>query len=114
MSARKSRRAVLAELVLLANPSEFRVHSSNDTALSVEFDTIAELQAWLVATGLDNLDVLTRLREGVDKDGRPTRTMVAYPIWHGWEIYASAVEQAAAPLDPEVGDRLTELTEGDQ
>lgn len=106
MSARKSRRAVLAELVLLADPAGFHAHSDG-TALSIEFDTIAELQAWLAAAGLESPDLLTGVREGVD-DGRPYRSMHAYPNWHGWEIYASAVETgaAAAPLDPEVADRL--------
>lgn len=109
MSARKSRRAVFAEVLLLGNPSELRSRQDG-VSLAVEFDTIAELRAWMTAAGLDIANVLIGDREGT-LDGRPYRAVHAYPTVHGWEIYASATERDELSLDVEVADRLTVLTE---
>lgn len=110
MSIRKNRRAVMAELLLLANPAG--IHAREDgVSLSVDFDTIAELRSWLDVSGLNTPDLLTGEREGTYRDGRPYRAMNAYPTWHGWEIYANATETAntAPPLDPQTADQLAAL-----
>lgn len=110
MSIRKNRRAVMAELLLMANPARIDAHEDK-VSLAVNFDTIAELRSWLDASGLNTPDLLIGEREGTFRDGRPYRAMNAYPTWHGWEIYASATETTdpAPPLDPQTADQLTAL-----
>lgn len=110
MTDRKTRRAVMAELLLLANPSTIRVHTP-DVSLSVTFDSIAELQSWLHLAGLHDPDMLTGEHEGTTDDGRPYRSMNAYPTWHGWEFYAHAADytDTTPQLDPATADRLAAL-----
>jgi hypothetical protein len=100
----------MAELLLMANPAGVRA-SEDEGSLSIDFDTIAELRSWLDASGLNAPDLLTGEREGTLPDGRPYRAMNAYPTWHGWEIFANAVEmtEPATPLDPQTADQLTAL-----
>ena len=110
MSIRKNRRCVMAELLLLADPTDIRIHPDG-VSLSVGFDRIAELRSWLHLAGLNAPDLLTGQCEGTDDDGRPFRSMTAYPDWHGWHVYASATEYTAAAqaLDTEVADQLAVL-----
>ncbi|MDM4720133.1 hypothetical protein QTQ03_26570 [Micromonospora sp. WMMA1363] len=99
----------MAELILLANPTGIAVHSDG-TSLTVDFDSIADLTSWLHLAGLTDPDLLTAEHEGTSSDGRPYRSQVAYPTWHGWEFYAHAREYTdTAPLDPATADRLTAL-----
>ncbi|SCL64944.1 hypothetical protein GA0070604_5324 [Micromonospora eburnea] len=108
---RKNRRAVMAELLLLANPTAIRVRSDG-TSLDVNFDSIAELRSWLHLAGLDGPDVLFgKEHQGADSDGRPYRAVNAYPTWHGWKIYAHATEYTdrGAHLDASTTDRLAAL-----
>ncbi|WTY53946.1 hypothetical protein OG617_12530 [Micromonospora sp. NBC_01412] len=100
----------MAELLLLAAPTSIRVHHDDDGSISITFAAIAELRAWLDGAGLNAPDLLTAEREHTDNDGRPVRSMHAYPTWHGWEIYADATEAIdVAPLDPETVTALTGL-----
>lgn len=110
MSDRKSRRAVMAELLLLASPTTIRVHTP-DVSLSVAFDSIAELKSWLHLAGLNDPDMLTGEHEGTTNDGRPYRSMNAYPTWRGWEFYASAREftDSGGDLDAQTADGLAAL-----
>lgn len=110
MSTRKNRRAVMAELLLLANPTAIRVHTT-DISLSVDFDSIAELKSWLHLAGLNDPDMLTGEHQGTTDDGRPYRVMTAYPTWHGWEFYATATEytDGGSQLDPQTTEQLAAL-----
>lgn len=109
MSTRKSRRAVLAELLLLADPTSIQTHSDG-MSLSINFDSIAELRSWLESAGLNSPDLLTSERTRTDDDGRPYRSMYAYPTWYGWEIYAHAREYTTGPdLDPTTVEQLAAL-----
>ena len=106
MTARKSRRAVYAELLLLANPTDIHLHRDKRT-LSVDFDSIAELRSWLRLAGLNSPDLLIGENDGTTDDGRPYRSMTAYPTWYGWEIFARARDCAdAMPLDAQTAERL--------
>lgn len=108
MSIRKSRRAVMAELLLMANPTSIHAHRDG-SGLSVDFDSIAELRSWLDLAGLNSPDLLTREHDRT-RDGRPYRVMCAYPTWHGWDIYATATDYTtAAPLDSTTADQLAAL-----
>ncbi|MBO4159301.1 hypothetical protein [Micromonospora antibiotica] len=100
----------MAELILLADPTFIRVHTPG-VSLSVTFDSIADLKSWLHLAGLNDPDMLTGEHDGTADDGRPYRSMNAYPTWHGWEFYASAREytDTAGPLDPSTADRLAAL-----
>ena len=110
MSVRKNRRAVMAELLLLADPTAVRVFREG-TALSIDFDSIAALKSWLHLAGLNDPDLLTGEHDGTDAEGRACRSMSAYPTWHGWEVYATAIEPAdtAPPLDAQTVDQLAAL-----
>ncbi|MEV0727706.1 hypothetical protein [Polymorphospora sp. NPDC050346] len=109
MTERKSRRAVFAELLLLANPTRMQVFSDGKH-LSIDFESIADLKSWLFLAGLDSDDLLSGERSHTDDDGRPYRSMTAYPTWHGWEIYASARDYTdPGPLDTDTTDKLTAL-----
>lgn len=109
MSDRKNRRQVLAELLLLADPTGIHVRDDGGS-LTVEFDSLAALRSWLHLAGLDTDALLTGERDGV-YDGRPYRSAYAYPTWHGWEIYAQAREYTdqGGRLDPGTADRLAAL-----
>jgi hypothetical protein len=103
-----NRRAVFAEALLMADPSE--LEQRDETSLRIEFDTITELRSWLAAAGLDTPDLLASETSHVTPDGRPYRSMHAYPTWHGWEIYAEARDyDDVAPLDEPTRDQLREL-----
>lgn len=109
MTDRKNYRAVMAELLLLAAPTAIHVHSDH-RGMAITFATVAELRAWLDAAGLNAPDLLTAERERTDHEGRPVRSMNAYPTWHGWEIYANAVEPVdMPPLDQATVTALTGL-----
>jgi hypothetical protein len=110
VSVRKNRRAVLAELLLLADPIEFRVRSDGES-VAIDFDRVAELKSWLHLAGLNAADVLIGEHEGTDDDGRPYRSMNAYPTWHGWKIYAHAIEHidTGMPLDAHTAEQLAAL-----
>lgn len=110
MSIRKNRRAVMAELLLLADPTAVRVRLDGES-LAVDFDSIAELQSWLHLAGLNAPGLLTGKYEDTDDDGRAFRSMHAYPTWHGWKVYAGAVEytDAGKTLDPGTADQLAAL-----
>ncbi|EEP74270.1 hypothetical protein MCAG_04597 [Micromonospora sp. ATCC 39149] len=100
---------MMAELILLANPTEIRFRSDG-TSVAVDFDSIADLKSWLHLAGLNDPDMLTGEHDGTTDDGRPYRQMNAYPTWHGWEFYASATEYTDAPaLDASTADRLAAL-----
>ena len=107
---RKSRRAVMAELLLLADPTAIRVRGDG-ISLDVDFDTIAALRSWLHLAGLNGPGLLGgKERQGINSDGRPYRTVNAYPTWHGWEIYAHATEYTTGPdLDPSTVEQLAAL-----
>ncbi|MEV7229690.1 hypothetical protein AB0M79_22085 [Polymorphospora sp. NPDC051019] len=106
MTERKSRRAVFAELLLLANPTSMRVFSDGKH-LSIDFDSIADLKSWLFLAGLNSDDLLSGEHSHTDDDGRPYRRMNAYPTWHGWEIYASARDYTdPGPLGTDTVDKL--------
>ena len=109
MTDRKPRRAVFAELLLLADPIE--IHQRGDgVSLSIRFATVADLRDWLIAADLNSPDLLAGEHTG-EADGRPYRSMNAYPTWHGWEIYANAIEfTAASDLDPDTRTHLSALT----
>lgn len=110
MSIRKNRRAVMAELLLLADPTAVRVRLDGES-LSIDFDRIAELQSWLHLAGLNSPDLLTGKYEDTDDEGRAFRSMNAYPTWHGWKVYANAIEytDAGKALDPGTADQLAAL-----
>jgi hypothetical protein len=110
MTDRKTRRAVMAELLLLADPTGIQVRPDG-VSLYVTFDSIGALRSWLSLTGLDGPDLLTGEHEGTRDDGRPYRSMHAYPTWHGWEIYAHASEytDTTPQLDPATADKLAAL-----
>ena len=100
----------MAELLLTSAPNTIR--DMGDGKLSIDFDTIAEVRAWLTAVGLDSPDLLTGEHDGTATDGRPYRSFNAYPTWHGWSIYATATEYPTLlPLDADTTGRLTALTE---
>ncbi|TDB81505.1 hypothetical protein [Micromonospora sp. KC721] len=100
----------MAELILLANPTAITVQSDG-ISLAVDFDSIAELKSWLHLAGLNDPDMLIGEHQGTANDGRPYRSLNAYPTWHGWEIYAHAIEYTdnGAPLDPTTADQLAAL-----
>ncbi|NJP34154.1 hypothetical protein [Micromonospora thermarum] len=101
----------MAELILLSNPAGIAIRSDG-TSLAVDFDSIAELHSWLHLAGLNGPDVLIgKEHEGTSSDGRPYRSVNAYPTWHGWEIYAHAVEytDSGAQIDASTADRLAAL-----
>ncbi|MEU1756979.1 hypothetical protein ABZ436_30595 [Micromonospora matsumotoense] len=100
----------MAELILLADPTDIRVHTSGES-LSVTFDSIAALKSWLESAGLNDPDMLTAEHTDTTDDGRAYRRMTAYPTWHGWEFYASATDYTdpAPPLDASTADRLAAL-----
>ncbi|WP_433233519.1 hypothetical protein ACQP2H_11480 [Micromonospora sp. CA-248260] len=100
----------MAELILLADPTDIRVHTPG-VSLSVTFDSIAALKSWLHLAGLNDPDMLTGEHDGTTTDGRPYRQMNAYPTWHGWEFYATATEYTdpVEPLDSSTADRLAAL-----
>jgi hypothetical protein len=110
VSVRKNRRAVMAELLLLADPTAIRTRPDGES-LAVDFDTIAELRSWLHLAGLNHPDLLTGQHDGTDDDGRAYRAMNAYPDLHGWHIYAHAIEypDAVKALEPAVADQLAAL-----
>lgn len=110
MSDRKSRRAVMAELLLLANPTDIAVRAS-EGSLSATFDSFADLKSWLHLAGLSDQDALLSEHQGVRGDGRPYRMMYAFPTWHGWQCYAYATEytDSDAALDSATADGLTAL-----
>ncbi len=110
MSDRKSRRAVMAALLLLANPSHIYVHTEG-VALSVKFDSVADLKSWLNLAGLLEPDLLMSERQGTSDDGRPYLAVHAYPQWHGWEFYASAREftDGRGDLDTQTAGGLAAL-----
>jgi hypothetical protein len=110
MSVRKNRRAVFAELLLMADPAEIRARSDGKS-LAIDFDSAAELRSWLHLTGLNSADLLTGDHDGTTDDGRRYRLVTAYPTWHGWKIYASATEftDAAPVLDPQTAGKLADL-----
>ncbi|MEO3781551.1 hypothetical protein ABGB16_33195 [Micromonospora sp. B11E3] len=98
----------MAELLLLANPAEIR--DRDGVSLSVDFDSIAELRSWLDLAGLNSPDLLISEHDSTTEDGRPFRALNAFPTWHGWEIYARAVDYTdAAPLDATTADQLAAL-----
>ncbi len=106
MTDRKSHRAVMAELLLLAAPTGIRVHSDG-SSMAITFGSVTELRAWLDAAGLNAPNLLISERERVNNDGRPVRSLNAYPTWHGWEIYADATDYLdATPLDTATADAL--------
>ncbi|TCB89280.1 hypothetical protein E0H26_28115 [Micromonospora zingiberis] len=99
----------MAELLLLADPKHFQTNTDG-VSLAFDFDSIADLRSWLHLAGLTDPDMLTAERTGTTDDGRPYRTMYAYPTWHGWEIYAYAKEYTSGPaLAPATVDRLSAL-----
>ena len=107
MSIRKNRRALMAELLLLADPADIRSREDG-VSLSINFDSIAELRSWLHLAGLDGPDLVSFENAGVDADGRSHRIMNAFPTWHGWEIFAYATEYTAGtPLDPDTVEQLS-------
>ncbi|MFY1649898.1 hypothetical protein ACN27J_03255 [Solwaraspora sp. WMMB762] len=110
-TTRKSRRAVMADLLLFAAP--VGIEDIGDGRLSVYFDTFAELREWLTAAGLDTPDLLTHHHNGrTADDGRRYQSLSAWPTWHGWEVFARAVEYPdLAALDVDTTDQLTALTE---
>lgn len=111
MSIRKNRRAVMAQLLLLGDPTGIRTRLDGES-LAIDFDSIAELRSWLHLAGLNTADLLSGPpHDGVDDAGRPYRAMSAFPDWHGWHIYAHATEytDAAEPLEAHVADQLAAL-----
>ncbi|MEV6800163.1 hypothetical protein AB0M91_17705 [Micromonospora rifamycinica] len=100
----------MAELVLLADPTEIRF-LSDGTSLAVEFASIADLKSWLRLAGLNDPDMLTAEYDNTTTDGRAYRQMNAYPTWHGWKVYAYATEytDTTGPLDSSTADRLAAL-----
>jgi len=110
VAERKNRRAVMAELLLLANPTSISVRPDG-VSMAIDFDSIAELRSWLRLAGLNAPTLLTGEHEGTLGDGRPYRSMDAYPTWHGWEIFAHATESpdAGGPLDASTADQLAAL-----
>ncbi|MDG4768518.1 hypothetical protein O7632_31150 [Solwaraspora sp. WMMD406] len=99
----------MAALLLTGEPNTIR--DRGDGKLSVEFDSIADLRAWLTAAGLDTPDQLIGHEHvGTLTSGRPYRSLSAYPTWHGWEIYAHATEHTQpTALDTDTTDALTAL-----
>jgi hypothetical protein len=107
MTDRKPRRAVFAELLLLADPTAIRERT--DETIDVEFASGAELHAWLVAAGLDGPDS-HHVYVG-EHNGRPYCSTIAHKTWRGREIYASAHEYPTVPdLAPDVHAHLTALS----
>ncbi|MFG1844079.1 hypothetical protein [Micromonospora carbonacea] len=100
----------MAELILLAEPTEIRFRSDG-VSLAVEFDSIAGLKSWLHLAGLNDPDMLTGEHDATTADGRPYRQMNAYPTWHGWKVYAHATDytDTTPQLDPSTADRLAAL-----
>ncbi|WP_433394439.1 hypothetical protein [Micromonospora sp. KLBMP9576] len=101
----------MAELLLLANPTAVRARGDG-ISLDVDFDSIAELRSWLHLAGLNSPDLLVSPeRESTNADGRPYRALNAYPTWHGWEIYAHAVEytDSGERLDAQTAEQLAAL-----
>ncbi|MEV2241738.1 hypothetical protein [Micromonospora sp. NPDC049891] len=99
----------MAEILLLADPTEIRTHTDG-ASLAVSFDRIAELRSWLHLAGLNSPDLLSSEHTDTDDDGRPWQVMTAYPTLHGWKIYAHAKEYTTGPdLDPTTVDRLAAL-----
>nr|MDT0661929.1 hypothetical protein [Micromonospora sp. DSM 115978] len=110
MSDRMSRRAVMAALLLLASPERLQDHGDGSAKLSVTFDSIAELRAWLDDADLNTPDLLIVDRTLTDDNGRSYRSATAFPTWHGWEIFAYAREDIdPSPLDESTRDGLTAL-----
>lgn len=107
MTDRKPRRAVFAELLLLADPIGIR--ERDDGTIDLDFASGAELHAWLVAAGLDGPN---SHHVFVGKtDGRPFRATIAHPTWQGREVYACAHEYPTVPdLAPDVHARLITLS----
>ncbi|GAB3157639.1 hypothetical protein GCM10027290_59040 [Micromonospora sonneratiae] len=95
MTTRKSRRAVMAEMLLIANPSA--MYDTPGYGLAVSFDTIVELRTWLNDAGLNGPDLLANEHTGTQDDGRTFRRMTAWPMWHGWRISAHATEYTDPP-----------------
>ncbi|MEV4119471.1 hypothetical protein [Micromonospora sp. NPDC049645] len=101
----------MAELLLLANPTAITVRGDG-TSLHIDFDSIAELRSWLHLAGLSSTDLLTTPeREYTDSDGRPYRTVSAYPTWHGWEIFAFVREytDSRTQLDASTVEQLAAM-----
>ncbi|WFE27808.1 hypothetical protein O7623_00920 [Solwaraspora sp. WMMD791] len=106
-ATRIPRRAVMAALLLTGAPNTIR--DLGDGKLSVDFDTIADLRAWLTAAGLDTPGQPIE-HQGTLTDGRPYRSLAAWPTWHGWKISAHAMEHpTTTPLDTDTTTALTAL-----
>jgi hypothetical protein len=106
---RISRRAAFAALLLTTNPIELSQFGDRP-ALSITFDSITELRAWLTREGLDTPDLLTGEHTNTTQDGRSYRSLHAYPTWRGWEIYADARDYLDAPaLDEQTTTGLADL-----
>jgi hypothetical protein len=109
VSVRKHRRAVFAELLLLADPIGFSAQGDG-ISLTIDFATAADLRSWLHLADLNSPCLLITEHERTDHNGRAYRSLHAYPTWHGWDIYASAVEYPdTSPLDPPTLDQLGAL-----
>ena len=109
MSVRKHRRAVIAELLLFADPVIIRVNSDDGT-IGIDFDSISELRSWLGKAGLETPDLLTSGPRDNVVEGQLQRSMSVYPSWHGWQIYANAVEALdPVPLPTQVAAQLAAM-----
>lgn len=105
MSDRMPRRQLMATILLTGNPTAVKAtHEGHE--LRIEFDTIADLQAWLGAAGFDtnNLSTHTFINHLTG-----ALVLLAWPTWHGWKITATA-EDPAVP--EEMAAALIALAEG--
>ena len=111
-----SRRALLAFIALAdaPAPNAIRFHPTSGV-VAIDVDGLAAMRTWATLFGLptDQADS-AHISEFTTDDGQSIRASALYPDWQGWHLMLHGTESAdahAAPLDPEVRDDLTALTQ---
>jgi len=108
---RKSRRAVMAALLLTGSPRAVQhLGAESEAFIDVEFDSAVDLFAWLAAAGQDETEVATS-EHTTTTPSRRYRRSYAVTTWHGWRICALARDDIVdpPPLDAATRDGLTTL-----
>lgn len=116
MSARASRRAVLAFIALADAPMPTRIDLdaySNDSAFSLHFDRIADARAWLTIFGAALSDPVERDFEAI-ADRPAWRSMTTYDQedWRGWRVRVDGredIDLTACDLDDAIAAQLREV-----
>jgi hypothetical protein len=119
MSARASRRQVLAAIALANLPMPKRITLSGEQ-VSLDLDSVADLRTWLPFFGMTKKTVHTQpyTHQVGPETGRTTTLANAYrhdTDWRGWHVHLNAldpVEMPDPPLDVETRAQLATIAAG--